>query len=273
MHFWRFATKGGVIWSPELDGLPSPPMGSSGRLPWTATTDAASPRPPTVRTTLSQFGRRTEGESRSCAKTSSERDSSSSSRQAASHGSSHPGERISAGRASWDRNSRSLVYPLTVYRGDSIDVIDLGNQSIRRLTRSPWNDSEPSWSPDGRSIALTRDLIAPGGKEIFRMRANGTHVKRLTHHTMEDSSPSWSPSGKRIVFFRDTNQSWVATMDAKDGHHLKRVFRGRTSAWSPDGKTIAVGGNDRLFLVTPAGKVVRELAVGLGTGWRGRPGS
>ena len=264
-HFWRFATKGGVVWSPRARRIA---FAANGKL-WTVALDGTDRRRATAppsgandsQPVWSPDGKRLAflRETALGARLFVVRSTGGKARLVTD------GKRISVGRASWDRHGRSLVYPLTLYRGDSINVIELGNRSIRPLTRSPWNDSEPSWSPDGSSIAFTRDLVAPGEKEIFRMDADGTDVKRLTHHALEDSSPSWSPSGKQIVFFHDTNQSWVATMDAKDGHHLNRIFRGRTSAWSPDGKTIAVGGNDRLILVTPAGEVVRELAVRVGT--------
>jgi TolB protein len=68
---------------------------------------------------------------------------------------------------------------------------------VRRLTRSPYRDLRPRFSPDGRRIAFTshRD----GNAEIYVMNADGGSPRRLTDHAGRDDYPSWHPDGRRLV--------------------------------------------------------------------------
>ena len=63
---------------------------------------------------------------------------------------------------------------------------------------------DPRWSPDGRTIAVSRHFA-----EIWVSGAQGRSWRRLTKPLGEgqgagDRSPSWFPDGKRIVFVRAT---------------------------------------------------------------------
>jgi Tol biopolymer transport system component len=75
---------------------------------------------------------------------------------------------------------------------------------------------DPSFSPDGRHIALAdyRDGIVVGSGEdraavgeLYLVRTDGSHPTRLTHsREWQESAPSWDPSGRRITFIRSTAQ-------------------------------------------------------------------
>ncbi len=96
-------------------------------------------------------------------------------------------------------------------------------------------NSQPSWSPDGNTIAfVSSDGI------ICTMDIEGKNVKELK----AGNNPIWSPDGKKIAFITKedlSNSIWV--MNA-DGTGLMDVSKGRsgwyfTPAWSPDGKRLA----------------------------------
>jgi Tol biopolymer transport system component len=135
-------------------------------------------------------------------------------------------------------------------------------QAIRleQLTHSPptaagpvWC-SEPSWSPDGRTIAFTRAFYA---EDHQGFRAEITLLlladRTLTPITLPDSLPSdampaqptWSPDSRRLAF---TLQPGVAIHDLKQNHFafVARDHRGDlTPAWSPDGRRIAFQSSQR----------------------------
>ena len=54
-------------------------------------------------------------------------------------------------------------------------------------------DSDPSWSPDGTSIALASDR--DGNPEIYVMNANGSKPRRLTNSPAVDLVPSVTQPG------------------------------------------------------------------------------
>jgi len=126
-----------------------------------------------------------------------------------------------------------------------------GSNVVRR-TSAGYN-GEPAWSPDGRTIAFASVqngadgisvMDADGGGPIVRLDRQGVNV-----------NPAWSPDGRKITFTSD----WAAfdfvfdlyVMNA-DGTNIRTLIKGVfpwnglqmhyyfQSAWSPDGRQIAV---------------------------------
>jgi Tol biopolymer transport system component len=58
--------------------------------------------------------------------------------------------------------------------------------------------TEPSWSPDGQSIAFTGG--STGRTQIYVMKADGSQQRRITSNPNRSWGPSWSPDGLKIAF-------------------------------------------------------------------------
>jgi Tol biopolymer transport system component len=124
---------------------------------------------------------------------------------------------------------------------EEIYVMDADGTNVRQLTSNADFDSAPSWSPDGRRILFER---APAGtftpgveaqeKDVYVMRADGSHVRRLTDSPGLDEGPEFSPDGTKIAFSsaRDGQQE-IYVMDA-DGSNPRRLTDNPARDESPD---------------------------------------
>jgi Tol biopolymer transport system component len=91
----------------------------------------------------------------------------------------------------------------------------------RRQLTHRHTDSEPTFTPDGKTIVFVRAPRNLGDHyEIFRMRSDGSHVRQLTSYRSNSSEwPDVSPNGKLIVFERSLR---VYTMRI-NGHHQRPI--------------------------------------------------
>ncbi len=107
---------------------------------------------------------------------------------------------------------------------------------------SPYDDTQPAWSPDGKRIAFRSDRAGGG---IFLMGPNGEEVSRLTGFGY---NPAWSPDGREILFTSEPvddpggriSRSHIWRVEVATG--LKRLLverDGMQPSWSPSGKRIA----------------------------------
>ncbi len=101
-------------------------------------------------------------------------------------------------------------------------LVDLAAKSLTQVTSGDYDDSEPAWSPDGRSLAFTSNRSAPDpdhnyNTDIWVVAADnidkGTHLTQVTTNLGEDRSPAWSPDGKWIAFVSQLEPRlfWYAT--------------------------------------------------------------
>ena len=131
--------------------------------------------------------------------------------------------------------------------------------------------TQPTWSPDGRSIAFVRN------GEIHVIGADGGNDRRVTRRApglhWPASSPAWSPDGRTIAFAGTRDILTVRLADGK----LTNLTRSRqswlgntTPAYAPNGKLIAFSRstdafNTDIFLMTTKGKIVKRLTRSVGT--------
>lgn len=75
-----------------------------------------------------------------------------------------------------------------------------GSKAASRLFFDRGQDSEPQFSPDGKSLAFTSSRGDHAFIGIYRNQS--TPIEYLAPSTDRDFSPQWSPDGSRIAFLR-----------------------------------------------------------------------
>jgi tricorn protease len=131
--------------------------------------------------------------------------------------------------------ARGDIFTLPVEKGDT-----------RNLTKTPGSaERDPSWSPDGKSIAYFSD--ASGEYQLHIRDQDGLKPPTVIDLGPNPSffySPHWSPDSKRIAFTDKHLRIWY--VDAAGGTPLKvdSALRGGFGAsselsWSPDSQWLA----------------------------------
>lgn len=155
-------------------------------------------------------------------------------------------------QVAWMPNSRSLIYASTRHGMANLFQYDFSTRAETRLTESPLDDSSPVVSPDGQSVAFMRN-----GQEL-RLLDMTTKKERILYTGYLGRAPfagsgtlTFSPDGKWLAFvaygtktFRNVMVVPIASGEAKPVSFLANTFGGNVN-WSPDGKYILFGTNQR----------------------------
>lgn len=134
---------------------------------------------------------------------------------------------------------RAVVYSKSTTVGGLTEggLFAVKSGRLNQLTEDP-TDTEPAFSPDGRTIAFVR------GGDVYSVRPDGSGLRHLTSGAELDSAPLVSPDGKRVVFERRAAAGAAADLYAVRvlGGGLRALTSGpdddKQADFSADGRTI-----------------------------------
>jgi Tol biopolymer transport system component len=132
-------------------------------------------------------------------------------------------------------------------------VFDLKRGTNTRLTFGPAVQSDPTWTPDGKTIFY--DSTAKGPPHTYAKAADGSSSERVVLETNDtiEFPLSFSPDGRYLVYERrDLNKGqtgfdlWVLPLfgDGKPFPIVQTAFDDQWAAISPDGKWMAYQNNE-----------------------------
>ena len=133
-----------------------------------------------------------------------------------------------------------------------------GLPGFLRLTAHPWDDIQPSLSPDGTKLAYSSKQN--GYWNIYILDLSSGQVIPVTDTPEFDGHPVWSPDGTQLLIetYLD-NYFQLQIIDLSAGFAVTRQitfgsYSNYDAAWSPDGKTIAyisnISGDPALWMIS-----------------------
>jgi serine/threonine protein kinase len=177
----------------------------------------------------------------------------------------------------------ALAWALGRSSAPSKHSVNLESVTLTPLTTDPSYEGEPTFSPDGETIAYVSDRS--GNIEIYMQQISGGPYKNITNNNADDAQPAYSPDGKQIAFVSTRSSSsaliyrgpgtplmggdvWV--MPALGGSARRIAEAGNFPSWTPDGSAIiyVVGrqGTPKILSVPASGGTPREIPIKLKAG-------
>ena len=156
--------------------------------------------------------------------------------------------------AAWAPNSEEIAFSREEAGIRSIFVKDLASGEERRLTRGDYDDIQPAWSSDGKTILFVRSRkskvkLEPG--DVFGLFSDGDiwlidlATQKETRLVENGFNPDYSPDGQRIVFdasWAGPRRIWAVDSRGYNPQQLTSdTSEGSTHVrprWSPDGKKV-----------------------------------
>lgn len=164
-------------------------------------------------------------------------------------------------------------------------VMDLTELVPTEVTNGHFGQAgEPSWSPDGKSIALMRG-DARDARDLVIIPSSGGEPRVLMQGADDypelAGSPAWSPDGSTIAVASDRRLGkgtllWLVDVKSgtpralTEGREDGTMFHDITPAWTPDGKRIVFASNrhasnpdqkeqDEIYIIDASGKNMMRL--------------
>jgi Tol biopolymer transport system component len=159
-----------------------------------------------------------------------------------------------------------------------LSVVDVDTGKITRLQGSLPQPGEPSWSADGKYVAVTLSKLfsnsfREGTNQVYVVRSDGTGTpawyepdRNVSIDTRGGGGPAWSPDGTRMAaIYEGLVKIWPVTPDGAPAGP-PRSYTSEIShypTWSGDSKTILYQNADKLKLIDVETGAIREVPVDL----------
>jgi dipeptidyl aminopeptidase/acylaminoacyl peptidase len=170
----------------------------------------------------------------------------------------------------WSDASGQLVFARETFAEDGTGsvpklYVQSGDTQPRRVTDGTDVDRYPAWSPDGRSIAFSRDTN--GAFELFVVAADGSNLRQLTRDPSRlEEFPAWSPDGRRLAFASTAGENGDLRLMNADGTGVVSLTEGSENdnapSWSPDGSKLVFVRDGSIFVIGADGSSPQQLTTG-----------
>lgn len=169
------------------------------------------------------------------------------------------------GAPAWSPDGRQLAFTISRDGNADIYILNMQNDTLKRLTHHQAIDTESVWSPDGNSIIFTSDRS--GSPQLYEIPPKGGPVTRLTFKGHENTQASISPDGKHIAMvYSNQGKYQIALMERQTGsiRLLTEGEQDESPSFSPNGTMIIYAassqGKSSLEVVSIDGQVKQRLA-------------
>ena len=145
----------------------------------------------------------------------------------------------------WSADGRQLAARSELNDQTGLTSFTASGANRQRLT-SFFEDSHPSWAPDGSQIVFESNREGDRRWRVYRIAASGANEIFMGYGRW----PAWSPDGSAIAYQTCDDNSgrcglFMVNADGSNPRQLTSVPGDAMPAWSPDGGRIAFASADR----------------------------
>jgi TolB protein len=141
----------------------------------------------------------------------------------------------------------------------------MATQNLTRITDDPAIDTQPAWSPDGKTLYFMSDR--GGAPQIYATEPRSrARARRVSFGVVYAARPRVSPDGKQLAIeVQEGGAFHIATLDLASGNitSLSRGALDESPSFSPNGAMLIYAGRERdrgvLATISVDGQVTSRL--------------